>query len=69
MVLAWCFRSHAFECHQSTRMNLPTENVKKWLNGKNIQTAFTEMNQDDRELLISGTHPACWDSIFGGEEE
>jgi len=25
------------------------------------------MSPEDRELLISGTHPACWDKMMGEE--
>ena len=57
------------ECGQSTRLSLDTAKVKAWLGGRNIQTAFTDMKPDERELLISGVHPECWDNIFGSEEE
>jgi hypothetical protein len=26
------------------------------------------MSAADREVLISGTHPACWDKLFPEEE-
>lgn len=56
-------------CHQSTRVTVDSKSVQTWINGTNIERAFPDMNKDDRELLISGTHPKCWDEIFGGEEE
>ena len=56
-------------CHQSTRMTLDTDKVKRWLNGTHIQNVFPEMKPDDREVLLSGIHGPCWDEIFGGEEE
>jgi hypothetical protein len=34
-----------------------------------MRQALTELSIDDRELLISGTHSDCWDSLFGGDEE
>jgi hypothetical protein len=27
------------------------------------------MSAGDREILISGTHAACWDKLFPAEEE
>lgn len=33
-----------------------------------VQEAFPDMSIDDRELLITGTHPACWVLMFGEEE-
>jgi len=34
-----------------------------------IQEAFPELSADDREMLISGTCPACWEKMFPAEEE
>ena len=33
-----------------------------------IQQAFPEMTSGERELLKTGFHPACWDSLFSEEE-
>jgi len=30
---------------------------------------FPELIPDQRELLISGTHPACWDVMFAEVED
>ena len=43
--------------------------VEKWQEGENIQRAFPNMSIEDREILISGTHPACWDKLFPKEED
>jgi hypothetical protein len=32
--------------------------------GMFIQDVFPELNADEREFMISGTHPACWDEMF-----
>ena len=29
-----------------------------------VQVAFPDLNADQREMLISGTHPACFDNAF-----
>lgn len=34
-----------------------------------IQKALPDRTDDERELLISGTHPACWDAMFPPEDE
>lgn len=34
-----------------------------------IQDAFPEWSADKRELLITGTHPECWDAIFEDVDE
>ena len=37
--------------------------------GKEIQNALPQLDADQRELLISGTHAHCWSAPFGPEEE
>ena len=36
--------------------------------GAMVQDAFPTRDADFRELIISGTHPECWDETFGEEE-
>ena len=43
--------------------------VESWQAGEYIQNAFPEMSMQDREILITGTHPACWDKLFPEEPE
>jgi len=43
--------------------------VERWQAGENIQSAFPDMSVNDREILITGTHPACWDKLFPTEGE
>lgn len=33
-----------------------------------VQRCFPTMSAENREMLVSGTCPKCWDSMFGGEE-
>jgi hypothetical protein len=48
---------------------LDRQAVESWQGGELIQNAFPDMTMGDRELLISGTHAACWDKLFPREEE
>lgn len=34
-----------------------------------IQVIFADLGADDRETIMSGTHPKCFDALFGGEDE
>jgi hypothetical protein len=56
-------------CNKYEILSLNREAVTKWREGENIQSAFPDMKAADREVLISGTHPACWDKLFSGEGE
>lgn len=33
-----------------------------------VQTVFPYLNEDQREILVSGIHPKCWNEMFGGAE-
>jgi len=35
---------------------------------KHIQDILTDFSPEDRETLISGICPKCWDEIFADEE-
>ena len=39
-----------------------------WQYGMPAQDAFPYLTPDEREMLISGTCPKCWDEIFGVEK-
>lgn len=36
--------------------------------GEPIQVALPDRPSDFREMLITGTHPECWNRIFGEED-
>ena len=56
-------------CDEYELWVLDSKAVKSWQAGENIQNAFPDMSVGDREVLISGTHPACWDKLFPKEED
>lgn len=38
-------------------------------NGRDIQLVLRRLSADDRERLITGICPKCWDVIFAGVDE
>ena len=40
-----------------------------WQDGALVQNAFPYLSADEREMLISGICPTCWERTFGGEED
>jgi len=56
-------------CDKYEVWSLDREAVIRWQEGENIQSAFPDMKAADREVLITGTHPACWDKLFPEEGE
>lgn len=53
-------------CGEGTILSLEFSKLQRWqVEGEFVQNVFPEMSPEDRELLISGTHPACWDKYMG----
>lgn len=60
------------ECHSCAKpheMTVPAENYLSWREGEYVQNALSMLDKDQREMLISGVCPTCWDEMFGGEDE
>lgn len=56
-------------CKKRAEIEVSDEGYHRWaVLGQLAQTAFPNMSDDERELLITGTHPKCWDQIFPEEE-
>lgn len=46
------------------------ESYIAWENGDLlVQEAFPYLTASEREILISGICPTCWDKVFGSDEE
>jgi len=56
------------ECKEKHTLNVPYEGYQRWKCGGLIQRALPEMHYADREMLISGICPKCWDKLFKEEE-
>jgi hypothetical protein len=56
-------------CGEYEVWSLDRKAVESWQAGEYIEIAFPEMSLEDREVLITGTHPACWDKLFPEEDE
>jgi hypothetical protein len=51
-------------CHKSSTMTVRRVDYQRWQQGVLAHRAFPEMPAEQRELLISGTHPECFDALF-----
>lgn len=56
-------------CNEVADLTVNIEGFVAWQGGKLIQEALPELDADQRELLISGTCPTCWDKMFPSDEE
>lgn len=52
-------------CGDTAILSLSEAGYKAWQNGAVIQRALPDLDADDRERLISGICPICWDKMFG----
>ena len=56
-----------FHCGQRAEVQVLAADWEKYKAGAHAQQAFPEMPPAQREMLISGTHPACWDILFADD--
>ena len=53
-------------CHKPGTVQVTRDGWERYTKrGELVQVAFPEMPADQREQLINGTHPKCWDEMFG----
>lgn len=55
-------------CGTSSVVELDNDGLRKWQAGEFVHVAFPAMSVDEREVLISGTHPGCWEAMFADIE-
>lgn len=56
-------------CRKTSVVELDKHKFVRWIRGEHAQNVWPEKSADERELLITGTHPECWDTMFPDEEE
>lgn len=56
-------------CHQTCAIRVYTDDFYTWKHGKSAQEAFSYLLAEDREMLISGICPSCWNDLFADEDE
>lgn len=57
-----------FHCGKAGEVEVLAEDLARYNSGALAQVAFPEMHRAVREQLISGTHPECWEQLFGSPE-
>jgi hypothetical protein len=58
---------HCRQTHERD-IDINSAQLYDWMSGTLIQVAMPHLSDDDREFVVSGTHPECWDKIFPPEE-
>lgn len=58
-------------CHERGQVLIPEAEWFTWDFGRgpHIQVAMPSLSADEREMILTGTHPACWAEMFPEEDE
>ena len=56
-------------CGYKGELEVPMSGLVARRGGALIQDAFPEMQRPQREQIVSGTHPECWQEMFGMVKE
>lgn len=52
-------------CQQSSTLDVTAAQAEAYLSGSLVQDVFPDLDLAQRELLVSGIHPDCWEQNFG----
>ena len=53
------------QCSQERTIEASPRDVESWRDGELIQNAMPYLNEDQREMFISGVCPQCWFKMYG----
>jgi hypothetical protein len=56
-------------CHKTGTIMVDEQELLHYLRGNYVQDSFKTMSAPLREQVITGTHPECWQQMFGQELE
>lgn len=56
-------------CGKTHYIEVKAKDYLAWQNGELVQDAFPYLSADEREMLISGICPSCWDGMFPEDED
>lgn len=54
-------------CGLSSALVLNGEDVKRYQAGALVQEVWPSLSISDREVIVTGAHSACWDTLAGPE--
>lgn len=50
---------------RTKELDITEDEMLNYMNGTLIQEAFPNLNEDDREFILTGTTAEEWDQMFG----
>lgn len=64
-VLMVVITPQCFYCKATGTIKVSSEGYLKRLSGAAIQDAYPDLTAGEREQMMTGTHPDCWNEAFG----
>jgi hypothetical protein len=56
-------------CGEPASIGVDEEAYREWKAGVLIQNAFPSLTASEREVILTGYHPECWDEALADDEE
>lgn len=56
-------------CHTSHNIEVEENDYLDWCEGKPTYDSFPYLSANDREMLITGVCPTCWDEMMPGDDD
>ena len=56
-------------CDRGNEIEVNEMDYLDWDDGMKAQDAFPYLSTNEREMLITGICPTCWDRMFGGDND
>lgn len=51
-------------CGEINMITVDEDGLNSWEHGTHAQDAFPYLNDDEREMMITGICPSCWEKVF-----
>lgn len=56
-------------CGKGAAIEVSAEGLARYKGGEVIQKAFPELSDGEREIILSGTHPECWEAMWAEDDD
>ena len=57
------------QCDKMSLVRVSDEGFRAWRNGQLIQLAMPELSPSEREMLVTGICPECWEKMWGEDDD
>lgn len=60
---------NCIRCGRTGHLDVAPDEAAALATGEPVHQALANHPRQEREMLISGTHPKCWEALFGADPE